>query len=341
MSETRTVRLGDVCQVTMGQAPKGDTYNTDGEGYPLIAGAGDFDKKGGISVSKFTTAPTRLSEPGDIIMSIRASIGATVWADKIYCLGRGVAGLRPGPELDSQFLWYWLPTVEKLLLSKARGATFVQVNRKDVEELPMELPPLDEQRKFAEEQHLKFLIQQKRERQQELFEELSVSYYEHHFSQRENFIWVKLGDITSKIGSGATPKGGSQAYKAEGIALIRSMNVHDRKFVYDGLAFIDDDQAAALSNVEVQENDILLNITGASVARVCRVPADVLPARVNQHVAIIRLKPGTIKPELLERYLTLPSVKRQLLKVATSGGATREAITKSQIISFQLPIKTK
>ncbi|WP_237204909.1 restriction endonuclease subunit S [Rothia nasimurium] len=193
MSEKRTVRLGDVCQVTMGQAPKGDTYNTDGEGYPLIAGAGDFDNKGGISVSKFTTAPTRLSEPGDIIMSIRASIGATVWADKIYCLGRGVAGLRPGPELDSQFLWYWLPTVEKLLLSKARGATFVQVNRKDVEELPIELPPLDQQRKFAEEQHLKFLIQQKRERQQELFIEFERAIFNQKYAKATKS--VKLGDI--------------------------------------------------------------------------------------------------------------------------------------------------
>ncbi len=203
----------------MGQAPKGDTYNTDGEGYPLIAGAGDFDKKGGISVSKFTTAPTRLSEPGDIIMSIRASIGATVWADKIYCLGRGVAGLRPGPELDSQFLWYWLPTVEKLLLSKARGATFVQVNRKDVEELPIELPPLDEQRKFAEEHHLKFLIQQKRERQQELFEELKSSLFQSMLDDDNET--VNLGDVASFIGGSSLPTGEPFTGQEGGVLLMK------------------------------------------------------------------------------------------------------------------------
>lgn len=98
----------------------------------------------------------------------------------------------------------------------------------------------------------------------------------------------KLKDLTTKIGSGATPTGGDNSYKIEGISLIRSQNVLDFQFSYDGLAFIDDEQAAALHNVTVQSEDVLLNITGDSVARVCKVPEKVLPARVNQHVAIIR-----------------------------------------------------
>lgn len=218
------------------------------------------------------------------------------------------------------------------------GGSLLRARPQFVKKIKLTIPPLAVQEKEAEIEELKAIIQQKRERQQELFEELSVTHHEQHFSQKDKFDWVKLKDVTSKIGSGATPKGGSQAYKPEGIALIRSMNVHDRKFVYDGLAFIDEKQAAALSSVEVKENDILLNITGASVARVCRVPEDVLPARVNQHVAIIRLKPDTIEPELLERYLTLPSIKKQLLKIATSGGATREAITKTSIQHLRVPI---
>jgi type I restriction enzyme S subunit len=80
----------------MGQAPNGQSYNERGEGLPLIAGAGDFNGLR-ISPKKFTTAPGKVSEPGDIILSIRASIGAKVWSDGEYCLGRGVAGLRPRP----------------------------------------------------------------------------------------------------------------------------------------------------------------------------------------------------------------------------------------------------
>src|SRR5258706_16338327 len=104
-------------------------------------------------------------------------------------------------------------------------------------------------------------------------------------SERKEY---KLKDITSKIGSGATPKGGGNNYKAKGISLIRSQNVLDFKFSYDGLAFIDDEQADDLKNVIVKEDDVLLNITGDSVARVCKVPKEILPARVNQHVVIIR-----------------------------------------------------
>ena len=98
----------------------------------------------------------------------------------------------------------------------------------------------------------------------------------------------KLKDLTTKIGSGATPTGGGNAYKLEGISLIRSQNVLDFRFSYDGLALIDNEQAYSLKNVIVTRNDVLLNITGDSVARVCKVPIEVLPARVNQHVAIIR-----------------------------------------------------
>ena len=76
-----------------------------------------------------------------------------------------------------------------------------------------------------------------------------------------------LKQITTKIGSGATPRGGKQAYKKEGISLIRSMNVYDNRFKYKNLAFIDEDQAAKLKNVIVEKGDVLFNITGASICR--------------------------------------------------------------------------
>lgn len=89
---------------------------------------------------------------------------------------------------------------------------------------------------------------------------------------------ARLGDLASKIGSGATPTGGKESYHQSGISLIRSLNVYDFAFEREGLAHIDDEQAGQLSNVTVEPEDILLNITGASVARCCMVPQDVLPA---------------------------------------------------------------
>lgn len=139
---------------------------------------------------------------------------------------------------------------------------------------------------------------------------------------------VRLGDVCSKIGSGATPSGGKEAYKGGDYHLIRSQNVLDFAFSKDGLASINDEQANKLKNVEIIQGDVLLNITGDSVARCCIVPSEILPARVNQHVAIIRPR----KEELDNHYLLyyLQHYKRQLLQIA-SAGATRNAITKAMI----------
>ena len=145
---------------------------------------------------------------------------------------------------------------------------------------------------------------------------------------------VRLGDVCSKIGSGATPSGGKEAYKGGDYHLIRSQNVLDFAFSKDGLASINDEQANKLKNVEIIQGDVLLNITGDSVARCCIVPSEILPARVNQHVAIIRPR----KEELDNNYLLyyLQYYKRQLLQIA-SAGATRNAITKVMIENLILP----
>lgn len=341
MSDARTVRLGDIATIERKSVQPsmidGATFYL---GLEHIQKGGRIIDRSTVGESQVKSSKFLFTDNHILYGKLRPYLAKIASPAFSGVCSTDILPIKPGPAVDKDYLFYYLrqPHMVALANKETTGANLPRISPKALAALPIELPNIEQQKKLAEQYRLQDLIKQKRERQQELFEELSVSHYEQYFGQRENFDWVKLGDITSKIGSGATPKGGSQAYKSEGIALIRSMNIHDHRFVYDGLAFIDEDQAAALSNVEVQENDILLNITGASVARVCRVPADVLPARVNQHVAIIRLKPGTIEPELLERYLTLPSVKRQLLNIATSGGATREAITKASLKKLLAPL---
>jgi len=147
----------------------------------------------------------------------------------------------------------------------------------------------------------------------------------------------RLGDVTTKIGSGATPKGGKGAYKTEGIHLIRSLNIYDYSFQFDNLACINEDQAAGLDNVRVQQNDVLLNITGASVARCAMVPSYLLPARVNQHVAIIRADEAKVSPHYLLDAINSDYHKQKLLSYA-QGGATREALTKETISGFEIVV---
>lgn len=145
----------------------------------------------------------------------------------------------------------------------------------------------------------------------------------------------KLADICTKIGSGATPRGGKEAYCDKGISLVRSQNVLDFKFSHDGLAFINDEQAEKLNNVEVFDGDVLLNITGDSVARACMMDSAFLPARVNQHVAIVRGK----KARVLNRYLLyfLQWKKGYLLQLA-SAGATRNALTKGMVEQLEIDL---
>ena len=147
-----------------------------------------------------------------------------------------------------------------------------------------------------------------------------------------------LGAVCVKIGSGATPRGGKDVYLEDApYALIRSQNVYNDGFHRDGLAFIGESHAYELRNVEVFEGDVLLNITGDSVARVCQAPQDILPARVNQHVAIIRPDPANLNPGYLRYCLTSPEMQTLLLSWAGSGG-TRNALTKGMIESLELPI---
>lgn len=148
---------------------------------------------------------------------------------------------------------------------------------------------------------------------------------------------VRLGDYCIKIGSGATPKGGNSVYTDTGNTyFIRSQNVYNDGFNTNGLVFITDEAALKLKNVDVQENDILLNITGDSVARVCIAPRAFLPARVNQHVAIIRPKNDAFDPRFLRYFLSSPHQQALLLTLA-SAGATRNALTKGMIEELQVP----
>jgi type I restriction enzyme S subunit len=99
-------------------------------------------------------------------------------------------------------------------------------------------------------------------------------------------------------------------------------------------AFINDEQADKLSNVIVEKEDVLLNITGASIARSCVAPSKYLPARVNQHVTIIRPNTAKISSYFLNYLITSRPYKEKLLFTGDKAGATRQALTKAQVEDF-------
>ena len=204
-----------------------------------------------------------------------------------------------------------------------------------LKEVKIPLPNADKQKKIVEKlDKISELIALRKEQLAKLDQLVKSRFIEQFGDPIQNTKGWKtapLKKVTSKIGSGATPKGGKESYTSDGITLIRSMNVHDGRFEYKDLAHITDEQARQLDNVIVEPNDVFINITGASVARSCVVPQHILPARVNQHVAIVRCIISELNPVFANNMFLNSSFKGQLLDIGESGGATRQAITKQQL----------
>ena len=290
-----------------------------------------------IDVEKYKN---KLLKLGDIIIeksggSPNQPVGRVVifeenTSEKYFC-NNFTSILRPKNIVNAKYSLYLLKDLyNKKRVLKYQNKTTGIINLKLNDYLNKTAQALDKAQELID----------KRKEQIEALDELVKSKFIEMFGDpvSDSKGWKKVicKDISLKIGSGATPSGGNSSYKEEGISLIRSMNVHNNKFVYKDLAFIDDEQAKKLKNVIIEENDILLNITGASVARCCIVPSEIIPARVNQHVSIVRTKQDIIIPVFLCYQFTNDTYQRMLWNIATSGGATREAITKQQVENLEV-----
>ncbi len=234
-------------------------------------------------------------------------------------------------KISTKLIYLFLKSVQNEIYSLQKGQAQPHVYGDDLSNVKIPLPPLDIQQKIVSEIEVLEVKEKKaKERIEKAKEEIKsvISKISGEF--------VFLSDITSKIGSGATPRGGEGSYKKNGITLIRSQNVYDSRFYKKGLAFIDDEQARKLNNVSVEKNDILFNITGASIARCCIVPEKYLPARVNQHVSIIRVTEKAL-PVYVQNILISDFYKNQLLEIGDNS-TSREALTKQQLEDFKIPL---
>lgn len=235
-------------------------------------------------------------------------------------------------------MWFKRPEFDREAAFIAVGGVRGSMPWEEFAKMRLPVPTMEKQKEIiAAYKVLTDRITLKQKINDNLVESLSTVYKELFSDTETQYPKVPLQQVCNKIGSGATPKGGKAAYIDEGISLIRSTNVFDFRFEYSDLAHINQNQADILANVTVEPNDVLFNITGVSVARCCMVPNDVLPARVNQHVMIIR----PIKGENMSYYImfTLCSTdnKSKLLGIGQSG-STREAINKQELESFEIPL---
>ncbi|QNX11527.1 restriction endonuclease subunit S [Acinetobacter seifertii] len=146
-----------------------------------------------------------------------------------------------------------------------------------------------------------------------------------------------IGEIASKVGSGSTPRGGAEAYTNEGVIFIRSQNVNNNQLLLDDVVFIPEATHKKMSGSKVQANDILLNITGASIGRSCVVSTTFVEGNVNQHVCIIRTPNDN--PIFVQSFLSSEKGQNHIQAKQVGGG--REGLNFQAIrsIDFEIPSK--
>jgi type I restriction enzyme, S subunit len=343
-----TKRLADVCQILGGATPSKKNAKFYGGDIPW-ATVGDMNVEVITATEEYITkvavadCSTNVIPSGSIVMATRVGLGKVCVLGQDTAINQDLKGLTPKnpKELTNRWLYWWLKSKASDIQKAGTGATVQGVKMTFVQELEIPLPPLAEQKRIVGLLDEAFAGIDEGKAKAEANQQKATAVFESHLQSlfaidSPNWARAKLSSLTTKIGSGATPRGGEESYKDEGVSLIRSLNVHDYGFKYAKLAFLDAVQAEELSGVTVQENDVLLNITGASVARCTIVPRGVLPARVNQHVAIIRPMPEKVCSAFLHYLLISQPYKSRLLETGEEGGSTRQAITKAQLLEFTI-----
>lgn len=274
-----------------------------------------------------------------LIAMYGATIGATSILKFDACTNQACAAFKPCEEVLPEYLYFFLRSKKQKFISDGVGGAQPNISAGYLKKVSIDVRNIKEQEKIVTVlDKLNGIIQKRQKEIDELDELIKARFVEvfgNPVTNDKGWSTDSCKNLMKKIGSGATPKGGRESYCDEGISLIRSMNVYNNRFEYKDLAHITDEQAEQLDNVTIEKSDVLLNITGASVARCCVVPDDLLPARVNQHVSIIRCKENLL-PEFVCSMFTEDNYQRLLWNIATAGGATREAITKQQIEDLQL-----
>jgi type I restriction enzyme S subunit len=145
----------------------------------------------------------------------------------------------------------------------------------------------------------------------------------------------KIGNIASKVGSGSTPRGGSEAYTDHGVIFIRSQNVNNDQLLLDDVAYIPEETHLKMSGSKVIANDVLLNITGASIGRSCVVPHDFTEANVNQHVCIIRTPNDD--PIFVQSFLSSENGQNAIQSKQAGGGREGLNFQAIRAIDFHFP----
>lgn len=302
-----------------------------------------------ITKEGFMSCSTTLIPSGSIIFSKRAPIGSVVINSNEVCTNQGCLSCIPKDDISSLFFYYIMSVSQKYFDMLGTGTTFNEISANVFKNVHLPVPPLPEQQAIAsyldaKTEKIDKMIA-KAEKKIEYLGELKQSLITRAVTRGLNpnaplkdsgVKWIgdiprhweipRLNFVTSKIGSGSTPKGGSEVYVDEGVVFLRSQNVYNDGLRLNDVVHIVPSIHEQMKGTKVQVDDILFNITGASIGRCCRFTKGIGEANVNQHVCIVR--PKSILPTFLMYCLQSfvgQTQLRQLLKGGNREGLSGES----------------
>ena len=325
MNNWKKVRLSELADITMGQSPKSDFYNSKGDGLPFLQGNRTFGDKY-PTFDTWTTFVTKEAEVGDVIMSVRAPVGDINITPLKMCLGRGVCGLRH-KQGAQEFLYYLLRANKENLINRENGTVFGSINKTDISNLEVQVPSLREQIQIGltlkaiddKIENNKKINHHLEQIGQELFEEI---YYDGSSAQ--------LGDIISTLESGSRPKGGAET---DGIPSIGAENIERfGQYDYTKEKFISLEYFQKLKRGIVHSGDVLLYKDGAYTGKVSMALDDFPHAQcaINEHIFILR--PNELAPSSFFLYfLLLHDKNKQALFSRASSKAAQPGLNQTEV----------
>ena len=292
---------------------------------------------------------------GDILISRRGDFSRFSYITDHHAgwlCGTGCLLLRlMNPEVDNYYLSFWFSTqgAQDYLEQNAVGSIMPNLNTRILNGLPVVVPPLPEQRAIARALRAVQEAREARRQELQLERERKAALMQHLFTHGtrgearrqteigempESWQVVRIGEVSSELGSGITPRGGEKTYSENGIPLIRSQNVLMNNLALKEVAFISQEIHQSMSRSAVFPGDVLLNITGASIGRVAYVPASLKVANVNQHVCRIRLIESA-SPVFVSYFLSSPKGQSQIM--GSQYGTTRQGLNYGNVRAIKTP----
>ena len=336
----RYTALRDVCEINMGQSPDSSSYNEEGRGIPFFQGNADFGERNPVT-RVWCDAPSKIANEDDILISVRAPIGAVNYASETCCIGRGLAAITPNlNRVSSEYIFWLLKGKNAELNSKGTGSTFKAINRKALEEIQIPAISLEEQAAYAANLEAVYKIIQMRQQQLSVLDDLTKARFVEMFGCGK-YETVKASDVCDFITKGTTPPGDEivEDYK-EG--LIPFLKVYNLSFSGE-LLFDTTPQYISrevhdgkLARSKVYPNDVLMNIVGPPLGKFSLVSDEFAEWNINQAIAIFRAKEQVL-PRYLMAALMQPDVLRPFLEQAVGIRQLNLSLEQCRNLEFPLP----